>query len=273
MNEVNGIVLNIVANVFFNLSFGYFYSYFLYCQHPIRSILSFTFFFNVIFAPISLILSDNYALREIVMFALVLSYLKIFYPGNSNGRILYAFFIHLIVAAFTELFLCILAYLITGTMFSFSTRFSVSFSLYVIEAIMFFIEYTLCIRFLARKAFEANRYSLCQICLLISQSMLLFYAINNIFDIRHHSITVYNFLIFLILVAIYTILLITLIYLNKKRKKNESIELLQKEYKKQIKEYLKLADNENRYRMLRHDLMNYILSLQYDLNITEREQE
>lgn len=91
MNEVNGIVLNIVANVFFNLSFGYFYSYFLYCKHPIRSILSFTFFFNVIFAPISLILSDNYALREIIMFALVLSYLKIFYPGNSNGRILYAF--------------------------------------------------------------------------------------------------------------------------------------------------------------------------------------
>lgn len=267
MNDINGMVLNFFANIFFNLIFGYFYSYYLYCKHPIKSILLFTFFFNVIIAPISFLLSNYYALRQIVMFSLMLIYLKMFYPKNSNKKILHAFFIHIIVATFTELFLCILLYLLTGTSFSFQTRFSVSFFLYVVEAVMLFVGYTLCIRFFAKKSFANNSYSLCQICLLISQSMLLYYAVNNIFDIQRHSLMLYNILSYLILVTIYIVLFLSLINLNRKRKVDKSIELLQQEYTKQIEEYLRLADNEKRYRMLRHDLINYILSMQHDSDI------
>ena len=53
-----------------------------------------------------------------------------------------------------------------------------------------------------------------------------------------------------------------LIVASQKEQQQKSLLLLQKEYEKQLEEYIKISDNEQIYRELRHDLMNYIISNQ-----------
>ena len=55
------------------------------------------------------------------------------------------------------------------------------------------------------------------------------------------------------------LLFLGLVLFQLEEQKQKSLFLLQKEYANQMKLYLKIADNDEKYRQLRHDLINYLM--------------
>lgn len=256
------VIAFMIFNTVYNLIFAYFFAVFLKNDHPVRQLIYTFIVLECILWPLSLSLKQHYAIKQLVIFSSWLFSLRMLYRKESMMRICLAFLIHSFSAAFIEFTLAMGFYLVRGNLFNFQNFMDVPISFYLMEATAFLAIFTFCIRVVSRAVFEKNRIFVCQFCLCGVQAlMFLFFCYCFLgTDAR----TSYLF-ICLYLAAIMLMLGISfyqLIVASQKEQQQKSLLLLQKEYEKQLEEYIKISDNEQIYRELRHDLMNYIISNQ-----------
>lgn len=260
MNLSEGFVTYYIANIFFNIVFGYFYAYFLSSTCPAVSVIRYMLVLSFIVAPISFLAENHQIVQLAVVYAGSLLFLRMEYANSSWARIIFGFTVQITVSAFTEFVLLIGTYLTTGVLYSIDVKYTLPTGAYIVEILLLLIVFTFCLRFLAKKEYEANRIFICQFLLLIMQGISVYYLCLCFFFVEDlgdsHLVLVY--------MAFQSIISILLFYLLitccQKEQEKKSWIMLQKEYEDQLKQYMVLSDSEESFKKLRHELVNYIMN-------------
>ena len=252
----------VIFNTVYNLIFSYFIAAFLKNDHPIRQLFYTFIVLECILWPLSFSLNRQYILKQVVVFSSWLLSLRVLYRKESMMRVCLAFLIHSFSAAFIELILAMIFYLIVGNLFNYQNFMNVPVSFYLMEATAFLVIFTCCIRFASKAVFEKNRIFVCQFCLFGVQTLVFLFFCYSFLGTDAHTSYAFTCLYLLAIILMLSISFYQLIVANQKEQQQKSLLLLQKEYEKQLQEYLKISDNEQTFRELRHDLMNYIISNQ-----------
>lgn len=259
MNLSDGFVTYYIANIFFNIVFGYFYAYFLSSTRPAVSVIRYTLVLSFIVAPVSF-LANHQIVQLAVIYAGSLLFLRMEYANSSWARIIFGFAIQVTVSAFTEFILLIGTYLMTGVLYSIEIKYALPTGAYIVEILLLLIVFTLCLRFLAKKEYEANRIFICQFLLLIMQGVSVYYLCLCFFFVEDLSDS-HLVLVYMVFQSIISILLFyLLITCCQREQEKKSYILLQKEYADQLKQYMALSDSEESFQKLRHELVNYIMN-------------
>ena len=258
------LLVNFTFNIFFGLSFGYFYAHFLSCERPIRAMIEFLLFYSLILGPFSMLVQRYLLLKTIIMCGGCLCFLRFMYRKDSWFRITIAFLIHMTVTVSVEFLSLSLCYLCMGELYDFSYRYVIPGSVYIVQVILYFSGFTICIRLFAKKQFDANRIGICQFCLCMTQAGIGFYLCYCFFMARSLEKSYMDIVIIGILLVSSALLYNCLIRSCRIEQQERSIRSLQKIYARQPQLYLSVSDSEQNYQELRHDLINFLLSVQTD---------
>lgn len=253
------IIFYCIANVFFNLIIAYFFTFYLNCRNRCFSYFALLFFIECILWPMTLYMYDAYVLKQIISFFLLLAVLFLLFPDNSKIQIFSSFLIHAITVAFTEFITIMVYFLVSGIIITSTNAWEIPFGYYIIDIFMLFTLFTLYIRLKRKEEIANNRYRFFQLCLLGSHT-LLFLFICYCFVGSEEYLPLSSVLLFAVGILSFMILLfLGLVLFQLEEQKQKSLFLLQKEYANQMKLYFKIADNDEKYRQLRHDLINYLV--------------
>ncbi|MGM9948301.1 hypothetical protein [Floccifex sp.] len=134
------------------------------------------------------------------------------------------------------------------------TMLDLPFWLYICQFFMDFILYTLCIQFLSKSVFAYIKENLFLILLYINQMLILYFSVACLIYYPSSIILCIH-----IVLIVFQIGILLRVYKQSLKKQNEiTCQMLEIEYEKQLNEYIKIRGNQEEYRMLRHDVLNYI---------------
>ena len=174
----------VIFNTVYNLIFSYFFAAFLKNDHPIRQLFYMFIVLECILWPLSFSLNRQYILKQVVVFSSWLLSLRVLYRKESMMRVCLAFLIHSFSAAFIELILAMIFYLIGGNLFNYQNFMNVPVSFYLMEATAFLVIFTCCIRLASKAVFEKNRIFVCQFCLFGVQTLVFLFFMLFLFRYR-----------------------------------------------------------------------------------------
>ena len=146
--------------------------------------IEFLLFYSLILGPFSMLVQRYLLLKTIIMCGGCLCFLRFMYRKDSWFRITIAFLIHMTVTVSFEFLSLSLCYLCMGELYDFSYRYVIPGSVYIVQAILYFSGFTICIRLFAKKQFDANRIGICQFCLCMTQAGVGFYLCYCFFMAR-----------------------------------------------------------------------------------------
>ena len=130
--------------------------------------------------------------------------------------------------------------------------------LYCIQGILYFILFTLSLKLFSKRYLIFLKENIYLIFLYINQAIISYFSAGCLLYLTNSKYIVYIFLIQIFL-FLFQLFLLIILYKRSLIKQNEiTMWMLEKEYEKQLEMYMDIRANQEEYRMLRHDILNFI---------------
>ena len=234
------------------INYGYFLVYFLHSKHKIKDFLLILFGFHFIFNPVGSLLKNQLGLKFVWGLIFLMGLYLYFRKEASLYRIILSYVVLATVICFGELILIGFFHIFIGKVNQ-MTMMDFPFWFYIIQFLFDFILYTICIHFISKHWFVYLKENVLLILLYVNQMIILYFSVACLIY-KGYMVTILHFFLFLFQFGI-----LYLFYKRSVKKQRElTVLMLEKEYEKQLEMYMDIRANQEEYRMLRHDILNFV---------------
>ncbi|MGN1275606.1 MAG: hypothetical protein ACI4UK_01260 [Floccifex sp.] len=239
------------------LNYAYFLIHFFDSENKKRDFFIILVMYHFVFDPIGYELQNNIVLKFIWGTISLLSIWFLYHKSCTFFKILTSYFIMVVVMSFTELILLGFMHL-TNFDLSYIDMLNYPLYLYCIQGVLYFILFTLSLKIFSKRYLIFLKENLFLIFLYVNQAIISYFAAGCLLYLKNTTYIIYIILI-QVLLFLFQLCLLIVLYKRSLAKQNErTMWMLEKEYEKQLKTYMDIRGNQEEYRMLRHDVLNYI---------------
>ena len=239
------------------LNYCYFIVHFFDSENKKRDFFLILFMYHFVYDPIAYELQNNIIFKFIWGTISLLSIWFLYHKKSSVFKILTSYMIMVVVMSFTELILLGYLHLINYDL-SHIDMLSYPMYLYCIQGILYFILFTLSLKLFSKRYLIFLKENIYLIFLYINQAIISYFSAGCLLYLTNSKYIVYIFLIHIFL-FLFQLFLLIILYKRSLIKQNEiTMWMLEKEYEKQLEMYMDIRANQEEYRMLRHDILNFI---------------
>ncbi|MGM9948299.1 hypothetical protein [Floccifex sp.] len=240
------------------LNYAYFLIHFFDSENKKRDFFIILFMYHFVFDPIAYEFQNNIVLKFIWGSFSLLSIWFLYHKNCTVFKVITSYIIMVVVMSFTELILLGFMHLINFDL-SHIDMLNYPLYLYGIQGVLYFILFTLSLKIFSKRYLIYLKENLFLIFLYINQAIISYFAAGCLLYLTDATYIIYILLIQMLLFLFQLCLLIMLYKRSLAKQKERTMWMLEKEYEKQLKTYIDIRGNQEEYRMLRHDILNFLL--------------
>lgn len=237
-----------------NVAIAYFLAYFLYSENRFTSFVKVFLYYEIIVNSSTLFLFHNPLVRLLSSTILFTVSIFVFFPKEKMVKKLWALPFELGVMALVEI-------PIVGFYFGIyhqSYQAMPTLPVYILQGLLMFSMYYCVIRGFEVDIFNQKRehvyFGLC----LVLQTIMIYISSTLFIDLgAQNAYAQFRFIASIVIILLQMTLIILLFNSSKKTQKDSTLLMLQKEYERQLEQYLD-HDTDRSISMLRHDIINHI---------------